>query len=240
MFMSTCFKSQVKAGEDFILSRKGEAKRFVIPNALMNRTGFDANIEGSDIVLSEGNSVYILTDKFGLGTTTGEVEAHLFFVDGGMVIELIAGKIILFDKHNDPYIVDEDGDIDYPDGKMRIRVLSVNEVREKASMIIKNRYGLNDNHDVDGYTDNLLSHIIMSYTAVSVEPCLNFRVLDLYEDIGLGKFNFVNYKLHKAFIEGEGNGIEHDDFDDPDDLDWDDEEEEDEYDMDAGDDDDIL
>lgn len=240
--MTQNFKAMVQNGGDLKLTRKGIAEAVVVPEQLLKNSGFDANIEGTQIVLSQGNSTYILADKIALGTTLGEAEANIFFVEAGMVIELVDGQIILFDKDNEPFIVNQDAEIDYPRTGNRIRVLTAEDLREKAEIIIKNRYGLTHQEDVEEYTDNLLLNTVLSYASSSGEPCLTVRIPELYEDLGVEQFNFVNYKEHKAFLESKKNKDEDDHIDisqfDDEDLFEDDEEEEDDFDMSHADDED--
>lgn len=230
--MTANFKSMVQNGGDLTITRKGQANQLVIPQSLLQRSGFDANIEGNSIILSEGSSTYILADKIALGTTLGEAEVNIFFVDNGMVIELVDGQIVLFDNQNEPFIVDQDAEIEYVKAGTRLRVMDVNDLREKAEIIIKNRYGLNSPSEIAAYTDNLLINALLSYTSSGGEPCLSVRIPELYEDLGLEQFNFVNYKQHQEFVtkKDKDDHIDVSDLDN-DDLFEDEEEDEDEFDM---------
>lgn len=223
----------VQKGQDLKITRRGLASELTIPQEMIQRSGFDANIEGSTIILSEGSSTYILADKIALGTTLGEAEVNVFFVDNGMVLELIDGKIVLFDNDNEPFIVDQDAEIEYIKTGTRIRVMDVNDLREKAGIVIKNRYGLTSDSDIEGYTDNLLLNTLLSYVSSGGEPCLTVRIPEIYEDLGLDQFNFVNYKEHQEFV-GKKDKDDHIDVSDleKDDLfEDDDDDADDEFDM---------
>ena len=232
MLMTPNFKRMTENGGDLTISRKGLANQVVIPNNLLQRSGFDANIVDNSIVFSEGSSTYILADKIALGTTLGEAEVNIFFVDNGMMLELVEGQIVLFDNNNDPFIVDQDAEIEYVKVGTRIRVMDVADLREKAEMIIKNRYGLNNPSEISEYTDNLLINALLSYSSSGGEPCLSVRIPDLYEDLGLEQFNYVNYRDHQEFVtkKDKDDHIDVSELDDED-LFEDDEDEEDEFDM---------
>lgn len=241
MLMTQNFKSMVQQGGNLQLTRTGEAEALVIAQELLKRTTFDANIEGKNIVLTEGESTYILADKFGVATGSDEAEVNLFFVDGGMVIELLDGEVVLLDGNGDPYLVDQDGEISYPSAKSRVRMMDASEMREKAEMIIGRRYTLQSKEDETAYVNNLLLNMVINYsTSSTVEPCLSVRVTDVYEDLGLEQFVFVNYTDHKNFIDDKNDK---DDFVDSSDLGKDElfeeeEEEKDEFDMTHEDDED--
>lgn len=230
MLVSPNFKSLLKENGDLVLERQGELTKVVIPEDIKRMMKFEADIIDNQIVFKQGSSVHIVTDKFALATNLEEVEANIFFINDGVILELLSGQLILFDENNEPFIVDQDGEIDTPRKRVRTRVVTHSDLRSNAEMIIKHRYGLEKQSDIEAYVNNLLMTTVASYHANREDPCLTIRIDAMYEDLGNETFNFVNYKAHAEFI----NKKDDDGHVDISDLDSEefDEEEEDEFKMD--------
>lgn len=235
MLVSPNFKSSLKEAGDFVLKRKGELTDVVIPEAIKHLMKFEADIIDNQVLFKQGSSVYIVTNKFALATNLEEVEANIFFINDGVVIELLSGQLILFDENNEPFVVDQDGDIEPPRKRVRTRVVTHEDLRSNAEMIIKHRYGLTKQSDIAAYVNNLLMTTVVSYLVDRDNPCLSIRIDAMYEDLGNEKFNFVNYKAHSEFINKKDDDG-HVDISDLDNEEFD-EEEEDEFDMNMNDED---
>lgn len=196
MLMSKNFKDVVIKGQDIAITREGVAGQLIIPADLQQRMLYDANIVGSQIVFSEGDSMYILTDEFGFVNNYEEVEANIFMVDGGVAIELIDGKLLLKGANGEHFIVDETGDIDYPNARSRTHMVTADAFRQNAIRVIQNRYGTPDAELAGTYVDNLMMNCTFSYATIVGEPVYSMRIVQQYEDLGIKKFEFFNF--HEA------------------------------------------
>ena len=233
MLMSAKFKSIQPENGFLTVSRMGVASSIMIPEHLLQRVGYDANVdaEKNAVVFSEGDTVFILTDKFGvIGGENEEVDTYIFFVDGGMVIQLNVGKIVLEDEDGQIYFVDEVGDIDYPAKNAKITYYDTDHIRGIVSSMTKYRYSLPEKSAlVEDYVNNLLYNIQFHYHNTNTGYVATMRVVDYYGDLAMDRFIFTDY--------GEVTEYEDDDeYDAPDVGDLvpvdDDEPEEEEYDMD--------
>lgn len=234
MLMSPKFKTIAKQSGTLEFKRAGLVTSLVVPETIKDRMGFDANIEGNQIVFSEGDSIYILTDSFGLIHNKDEVDANIFFVDGGVVIELIEGKILLKGANDEVYLVDETGEIDYPDGRSKYKFVTSDELFEKACTVMKHRYSTSLEMTAN-YVENLVINVIMAFSSTGTDPVTTIRFATQYEDLGLGIFQFVNYGEASMF-DTEVEGFDGEELVDVEDEE--EEEEEDEYNYRIGEDDD--
>lgn len=232
MLMSLKFKAIKPENGTVTIPRRGIASSVIIPEDLIQRIGYDANLdeEKSAVVFSEGDTVYILTDRFGvLGGKHEEVDTNIFFVEDGVLIELISGKIILEGENGELYYVDEVGDIDYPSGNAKMTFYDTNHVLDIAKSLTKYKYGLPDSL-VNDYVDNLLYNIQFHYVNTDTGYVANMRIVDYYGDLAMEKFIFTDYNESTEYDD------EDDDISDVGDLvpidDDEDEEDEDDYDMD--------
>lgn len=207
MLMSPTFKAMANASGNFEITRAGIVNKVVLPEELKNRVSYDANVEGRNVVFSEGNSVYILTDEFGVALGVDEgFEANIFFVDGGMIFELISGKIILKGENGELYSVDEVGDIDYPRSNARIYFANYQKIYEKAATVMKYRYGITEKTAFD-YVDNLVIYATFTLVPDRGEPVFSVKFVEQYEDLGLGIFQFVNYN-NAEYIDNDDDHID--------------------------------
>ena len=196
MLMSPYFEGKVVEGQDLVLQRQGVVSSVVVPSSVLGRMAFDVNIESDQksVVFCEGQSIHILADEFGIvGSKDNPTEANIFFVDGGMGIELVDGVIALKSPNGDVYLVDEQGDIDYPNGLTRIHWVNTKSMRESLGLVVKARYGLPDYNLTNDYTMNLLFGVRLHYFRDVSGYLFNIKTLDMYEDLGDGLFSFINY-----------------------------------------------
>lgn len=227
MFMSPTFKDKVANGT-FDFSRAGVASSLVLPESIHKSISFDANVEGNKIVLSEGEAVYIMADEFGFKRgPQEEVEANIFFIDGGLVFELISGKIFLKGENGVIYSVDELGEVDYPsDHAMSIiKWVTHTDVFEHAVITQKFRYNTTPEQTAT-YVMNLVFNALFHHVNTTSGDIFKTQMVDVYEDLGLGVFQFINYNDQTLYSDDD-----HVDVSELEDVE-DDEEEEDEFNMD--------
>lgn len=224
MFMSHKF-AQAFANHrgDLELSRSGVAKRVIIPEAFVEHITFDVNISGTDVVFSGGESLFILTDEFGVVNNSDPIDADMFFVDGGILVELLEGKIVLKDEEGNPYCVDQDGEISYPRSNSRIIYSTAENLYGIAARIVGHRYGAPERMWND-YLNNLLLSTEFSCTSNGGEPCMNARFVTQFEDLGCGVFPFVDF-YEQLEVDEDADPDNFDNIDDDEDEDEDDNDE---------------
>lgn len=199
MLSSANFKGQTE------FTRQGVLSKVVLPEALKGSMTYDAdvNADGRTIEMGEGNSVYVVTNELGL--KVGEQAGiNFFFVDGGVMFELTSGFTVIKGENGNEYIVDVDGEVDYPEDSDRIEYVSNESLREHAKLVIRSRYGVSDEY-IDAYIDNFLfeatvsSDLPITQSGKSARTVMSSNVTsikfgDLYEDLGAGMFVFTNLK----------------------------------------------
>lgn len=224
--MDSKFKGLAKANGTIEFVRAGIATSVVVPEDIKKRLTYEANVVDGKIVFGEGESIYIIADEVGFigGKDTG-VETNLFFIDGGMVFELISGKIAMRGENGEVYTVDEMGDIDYPRANARINWVTTKNVLDIAKIVIRNRYVTNEELTL-AYANNLVMNVFLQFEKANEGYVFNTKFYAYYEDLGLGKFEFIN------FGETEYEADEDtDDIADLVDVEDEEDEEDDEYDM---------
>lgn len=230
MLMSSKFKSMINSTGALEIGRAGVAKKFIVPLAVQNNYTYDANVdENNNILVSEGNSIYILADEFGfLGghDESTQVEANIFFVDEGIVFELVEGRLVLKGENGEAYTVDETGEIDYPRSNAPIHWSSAKDIRGIVSTVAKYRYSTS--HEVvQGYIDNLVLNMTLHYVNTAKGYMFKTQVIEYFEDLGLGIFPFIDYSSREFESDDDDDFVDVSDLEDIDDE----EEEEEEYDM---------
>lgn len=249
MFVSPKFKEIIKSvesGQEVIeLTRKGVANKVILPVSLVKSIGHDINVDptNNSVVISEGDSTYIIADEFGIVESKDEVtETTLFLIDGGVVIELISGKIALKGSNGDTFFVDEAGDIDYPDSSDFINWMDEKNLHELALKIVKHRYGIPNESLTETYINNLAFGVSFHYYPTPTGHVQSTKFVEQYHDLGLDKFVFVNFNEEEYEADEDTEDVsdlvdvedeEEDDFDydmDGDDDDYDEDEDEDEED----------
>lgn len=211
MIMSPYFESKLLNSEDMVIPRKGVASSVIIPKNLFSSLLLEPSIQDHKIVFSEGDSLYVLTEEFGVVVNTPKVECNLFFVEGGLFLELVSGQIILKDKDGVPYLLDEFGDIEYPRSNTNIVYTTAANLRDKAALVIGHRYGI-PKADEMSYVDNLFLSAEFYCTSDRAYPCLSVRFITQFEDLGCDSFVFVNFNEVKNFTAEYEREYSSDDF----------------------------
>lgn len=212
MLMSAKFKQVPLLDDGYIFYRQGIVDRMILPKELKDRLLYDAIIdENNHIRLIEGDKVYILTDRFGIVKDTMDVEANIFFVDGGIVFELLGGSLALEADNGQVIIVDEFGDIRYPSSSTRIYWYDYNSFLENAEVLTKYKYGLEGlDNLVSDYVNNLVYNISMSYANDTKSGYIaTIKFQGYYHDLGLDKFPFFDMRNYDPEPEEE---IDHKDI----------------------------
>lgn len=195
------FKDQTK---DIVVPRAGVANRFVVSASMRKRTTFEADIDEKDIILGQGESVQVLADKVGVILNEAPLQVNVFFVERGMVLEILSGQLVLEHPNGGIYSVDEDAEIETNVRPATVKWFTVNDLFAHALITSASAYGLKDRKDAVPYVNNLLLLMTLSYsTAGTTSPVTAIRVLERYEDIGLGQFAFVNYNKYASITNDE-------------------------------------
>lgn len=227
MFLAGKFENIVSGDSDkVILKRSGVASEVIIPKELFNGNGYDASIEGNAVVFEEGESVYVLTDSYGVQKNSS-LEANIFLVEGGAIFEILGGEIVLQASNGAYFTVDAYGEIEYPDfGGDLPEFRGVEYLEEVLPFHIVNHYGA-DKEDALEYVHNLMFSIVFTAEGGTQKAgaCYSHRVYSVYEDLGID-FEFKNFKDGSQDFMLEMDTEEEETYEVPDD-----EEEEDEFGM---------
>lgn len=233
MLMSPSFKAVQAVDGVFSFVRQGEVTDVVIPESLKQRIGYDADIdESGKIVFSEGEDTYILTDKFSLFIGKDEeVDTTIFFVDGGMMIQLKAGRIMLQAENGTYYEVDEAGEIGYPTDYAisRRHDITYAEVFANACSVVEARFALPTKDLVLRYVNNLLIDAQFHYfNPGNGGPVFKSKFSEFWAPLALGRFEFTNYAQFAEELKMDDDHVDIADLDSIPDAD---EEEDEEYNM---------
>lgn len=210
MFTSKSFKGKTE------LTRKGVLGKVEIPENLLNAVALDFEIDRENKVIkfTEGEEVFVLTDKFGVGEKS---DYTVFLVDGGFIINVLYGKVYLKDEDNDVvYAVDDYGDVSYPRIDKAIKWIDTDSFIDYAEKMTQSYYALPDRKTTLNYIDNLGFGITTEYLCASKakgEPCFCIRFKDYYSDLGNGEFVFVKY-ADSEFNEEGSEAVSYKDFED--------------------------
>jgi hypothetical protein len=225
MLMSPKFKSIAAVNGAVEFNRAGVASKVVLPEEHIKRISYDVNVDAENncVVFSGGESVYIMTDRFAvLGGKDEEVDTNIFFVEGGIVIELLVGRIFLEGENGQVYSVNEVGDIGYPTPAARLNWVEAATIYSTAVTVTKYKYNTSDVL-APKYVDNLSYNAQFHYVNTNSGYIFKTKFAEYYGDLGLEKFQFINY------AEAGATEIDDDHIDISDLEDREDDEEEDEF-----------
>lgn len=156
------------------------------------------NMEDKKMEVSEGQGVYLVTDEFGLVVNEKELtNVDIMFVNGGALVYLTGGKIVVEGK-----IIDMQGNEKEVE-KERVDVVNVSSLRGSLGSIIKHKYSLETEEELDGHVNNLLFTVELyanlpimkavngkGVDTTANSPVRNTKILNWSEQMGLGEFNF--------------------------------------------------
>ena len=198
MYLLGKFAQLANTGQDIVIKRNGVVGELVIPAEHQKLVAFEADIVGDQIILKPGESIQILTDKIGHVRNSDGGYYNVVFVEGGMLIDLTDGQLLLEAENGEKFILDSDGDVTYPRSNAYTQMQDHTWVKQMADIVISNRYGITST-EASPYTDNLLIDITSDLVSSGDSPCFNFKVGDSF-DISNGRFAFVDMKEVQAFF----------------------------------------
>lgn len=199
MFLTKNFENIFsRSVNDVVIKRNGVADSLVVPKQFKSHQFFDANIVGNHIELSPGQTLCILADEFGVVNNGSHFEVDLVFIEGGVLVQLLDGKLAIKDREGVVYCVDSDGEISYPRSNSKVVFTTANNLFGVSEMIVETRYGCVKS-SASSYVNNLLFSVIFNANSNGFEPCMSARFVTQYEDIGLG-FPFLNFNEIKDEI----------------------------------------
>lgn len=111
----------------------------------------------------------------------------VFFVQGGAVIELLEGEIMLRGSNGQPFLVNSAGVVSQPYQGVAVKWTSAAELYAHCLMISQSYYGLSQ-ETVMEYVNNLLFHYTL---ALEVNGTYSIRLIERYDDIALGQISFA-------------------------------------------------
>jgi hypothetical protein len=196
MLMSPYFKNVQAVAGAIEFNRAGFASKLVLPEALKQRISYDVSIdaENNRVVFSEGETVYIVADRFGfIGGKDNEVEANVFFIDNGIVLELISGRVLLQGENGEVYSVDELGDIGYPTPAARIHWSTAKDIFSSTKLVTMYQYNTSPEM-AEKYTENFVYNMYFHYIHTGTNGYIfKTKVNEYFGDLGLDKIQFINY-----------------------------------------------
>lgn len=192
MYLLGKFAELANTGKDIVVKRNGALDELVIPVEHQKLDYFEADMVDNKIVLKPGETVQILTDKIGHVRNSDGGYYNIVFVEGGMLIELTDGQILLEGSNGEKFILDSDGEITYPRSNANFQMKDYEWVKTMADIVISNRYGISS-EEAKPYTENLLIDVVSDLLSTNGEPCFTIKFGESY-DISDGQFAFVDMK----------------------------------------------
>lgn len=200
MFMTENFKSVKPEDGFYTYARAGVLSSVKVAREEIQQFEYDAGIDSENkaITLSAANtgagSVYLLADTFGcMGGNKNEVDCNLFFMDGGVMIELLSGVLFLKAKNGQVYSVNEKGVIDYPSHSVvsDLKWVRSSDLLSNAKVVVKAKYNLKLEEDISLYTWNFVINTQFEVMLAENElSTLRTRFSSFYSDISLGLVSF--------------------------------------------------
>lgn len=199
MFLGGTFTKLLGSDENIIIDRKGLANRVVVPSYLIGRNS-DIDVKESDLVVGEGNTVYIATDEFGVIDNGEWVEINLLFIEGGMLFELFSGEVMLRGKDGNFFVVNASGFVKQVDKDLLgvTNWVKTSEMFDTSMSMVKSKFGLLNNTLAEKYTNNLVINIHLNFDVNHandkgiVGPLMTMRFVDYYTDISRGYISVVS------------------------------------------------
>lgn len=183
--------SRIKGMLEF--TRGGLAHTVVLPASLEKRMSYDMDIDNKSgvITFTEGETVYIIADEFGVKE---ETKVNLFFVNGAVVMELTCGLIYLKGENGVIYTVNETEEINYVKDDPKVIWVTAERLHDLAKIVTTNRYALPDEATIEAYVANLAYTVILENQVwKNMSDCFRARFVDYFLDLGLDRFIFVSY-----------------------------------------------
>lgn len=206
MLLGKKFAEQYKGIEgDLVFPRAGVAQNFIIPKELKQSINLELDVENDNVIARQSSSALptVVTEKIGLILNEAPVEGTLFFINGGFVLQIEQGNVVMEHPNGGIYAVDEAGDV-FTEGlePTDIRWYSYEEVLSQSTMIVKPVYALETREQALSYVNNLVVAVRFDFSTPitttriggrAVAPMSSFRLFDHYTALGLEKFEFIDY-----------------------------------------------
>lgn len=181
-----------------VIKRRGIAKELVIED-IIKGTELVVDGEANVLRIKKGRGRHLLLTRFAV---VGAVKVDVFFVNGGMVVDLKKGMIIADLGDNKFAKVTKSGveeEISVTDKKAieRIKWVTYEGLLNSAKILIGHKYSLGTDREKDAYVHNLAYNLAIDEGSVSISDWgLTIKFINFYTDLGLGKFDFAmgNYK----------------------------------------------
>lgn len=163
MLMSKNFLQQIKQGESLIIPRKGHVNEVALSFDVIKQNMMDINIEGQNLVYSDGDVVHVLVDKFGIVQNSDDVRASFYFLEGGIGLELIKGEIILEAPNGELFTINHYGETGLLDKRNSYGWFTSDELYSKAEVVTQIKYHIPKEVGMEKYMHNILFEMVASY-----------------------------------------------------------------------------
>ena len=176
------------------VKRNGVVDKVIIPAELANNMTHEINVDEKEkaVIMDDGDSVCVLTDKFGIRE---ETIVNAIFVNGGVILEIVVGNIYLEDKGT-VFSVNELEDIEYPQDLNKIEWLTTDKLLEYARIGTANKYGVKDKDLLEEYVNNLAFSFLLENVdgrKRSVSDYFRIKYEGYFTDLGIGLFTFASF-----------------------------------------------
>lgn len=175
------------------VKRRGIANKLVID--IKSDKGTDLNVDAKNKVLRivDGKCKHLLLNRF---SVIGNVKLDLFFVNGGMVLDLKKGMVVA-DLGEGIYAKVTKNTVDYINCDTEKGVLeglnwlSYEGLLSSAKVIVGHKYNLKLDSDKDVYVHNLAYNLSITEGTRDVSNWwITAKFVNVYTDLGLGEFEF--------------------------------------------------
>lgn len=188
MYISEKFKGKKSLG------RAGVLTKVTLPSGLKvtDKVDFTLNKAKHSIdfmVSDKDGSTYAICSEFGVSK---EVYISYFFIQGGVVLEVLSGSIYLRDKKGDVYSLSDKGLMSPVISKRQEDIEWVDYfdyLRHNAEIYIQHKYNLPETL-ISDYVNNLAFHVMLDKHSDTVKCDFMSKIVDIFLDLGLDEFEF--------------------------------------------------
>lgn len=186
-----------------LVSSKYAGKKIIKRRGIANEVIIDDIKNGTDLVVDDvakvlriqnGKSRHLVLSRFAI---VGAVKVDIFFVNGGMVVDLKKGMIIA-DLGDNKFAKVTKATVDYitsvEDKKAieGIKWVTYDNLFNTAKVLVGHKYKLESEKDKDMYVHNLAYNLLLDEGSNNaLEWGLTIKFVNFYTDLGIGKFDFA-------------------------------------------------
>lgn len=174
------------------IKRRGIATKLLVGD-IKKGTELVVDVESKVLKLEEGKATHVIVNRFGV---IGSAKVDMFFVNGGMVVEIKKGMVVV-DLGKDSYAKVTKNSVEYVDistekGKIdSIDWIEYDGLINSAKLLIGHKYNLDTEMVKDLYVHNLAYNLqIDEGTKYFGNWWLTLKFVNFYTDLGLGEFEF--------------------------------------------------